>query len=54
MVSSAVRAGFKVGIVGGGAVGTLLAYALNASGVVPYIIYRDNNKKQKRLEKGLK
>jgi len=53
-VSSAVRAGFKVGIVGGGAVGTLLAYALNASGVVPYIIYRDNNKKQKRLEKGLK
>ncbi|MCD6428822.1 MAG: 2-dehydropantoate 2-reductase [Desulfurococcales archaeon] len=54
MVPSAVRAELKVGIVGGGAVGTLLAYALNVSGVAPYIIYRDNDKKRKRLEKGLK
>ncbi len=53
-MSSAVGAELKVGIVGGGAVGTLLAYALNVSGVIPYIIYRDNSKKQRRLKKGLK
>jgi len=54
VVPQAMGAKLRVGIVGGGAVGTLLAYALNVGGVVPYIIYRDNSKKQKRLEKGLK
>ena len=44
----------RVGIVGGGAVGTLLAYTLNLCNVKPYIVYRSNVKKQKRSHEGLK
>jgi len=39
---------YNVGIVGFGAIGTLIAYALNASGLVPYIILR-NTSEAKRI-----
>ena len=44
----------RVGIVGGGAVGTLLAYALNLSGIKPFVIYRSKAKKSRRSREGLR
>ena len=35
---------YRIGIVGFGAIGTLIAYALNKSGLIPYVILRNSSK----------